>query len=245
MNDKNSQKSDLPTTDSSMEKIKNLKLTKKLPESTARTVNRSEWHEFSAYLTQHLYHRSIQIKRSTSRQELEIAMAAAVKQWLDFLAAEQENERANPGHPQGEPAQPQQKPQPNEPVLEDSDFYKNQMRLLGEVGTGLWRLRQKMVKPGTDQPIEELRRPFRFFASIWDTLQEAGITIQDHTDAPFDAHLALKVLTYEPTPDITREKVLETIKPSIYYRQRCIQMGEVIVAIPIEVGSPAKSDPQQ
>ncbi len=116
------------------------------------------------------------------------------------------------------------------------------MRLLCEVGTGLWRLRQKMVKPGTDQPIEELRRPFRFFASVWDALHEAGVTIQDHTGDPFNLQLALKVLTYEPTPNITREKVLETIKPSIYYQQRCLQMGEVIVAVPAE--EPGAAQPE-
>jgi hypothetical protein len=234
MNDKPSQKPDLPATQPGMETIKHVRLGQKPPKSARRMVNRLEWHEFSAHLTQHLFHPSIRINRSLSLPDLEGAVSKAVEKWLDYQALEQERERAGQKIPQQETSQPDQLNQPVRPTLEDTEFYKNQIGLLCEVGTGLWRLQQRMVKPGTDQPMEEFRRPFRFFASVWDALHESGVTIQDHTGDDFDPHQALKVLTYEPTPDVTREKVLETIKPTIYYHQVCIQMGEVIVATPNE-----------
>jgi len=103
---------------------------------------------------------------------------------------------------------------------------------LADIGTGLWRLRQKMVKPGTDQPLDEMRRPFRHLESVWDALVQAGTKIQDHTDKPFDAGLSLKVIAYQPMPGLARERVIETIKPSIYFKDKMIQMGEVIVGEP-------------
>jgi hypothetical protein len=104
--------------------------------------------------------------------------------------------------------------------------------LLRDVGVGLWRLRQKMVEPGTDRPLEEMRRVYRHCQSVWDALSEAGVEIQDHTGAPFDSGLALSVLAFQPTPGLERERIIETVKPSVYYKKKRIQMGEVIVGRP-------------
>jgi hypothetical protein len=116
---------------------------------------------------------------------------------------------------------------------------KQQLRLLADVGTGLWRLRQKMQQPGTNRPLEEMRRAYRHLESVWDVLAEAGVEIQDHTDAPFDPGMSLRVIAYQPTAGIDRERVIETIKPTIYVRKQAIQMGEVIVATPENTASQA------
>ena len=105
-------------------------------------------------------------------------------------------------------------------------------RLFADIGTGLWRLRQKLVKPGTTQPLDEMRRPYRHLESVWDALAQAGVEIQDHTDKPFDSGMSLKVVSFQPTPGLGRERVIETIKPTIYFKGKSIQMGEVIVGIP-------------
>jgi hypothetical protein len=113
------------------------------------------------------------------------------------------------------------------------------LRLLGHIGTGLWRLRQRLLEPGSTQPREEMRRANRDLEGLWDTLAEAGVEILDHTGAPFDAGMSLKVIAFQPTPGIVREKVLETVKPTIYYKKQWIQMGEVIVAMPEKSAAPA------
>lgn len=107
-----------------------------------------------------------------------------------------------------------------------------QVRLLAEVGTGLWRARQKMLEPGTNRPKEEMRRAYRHLESVWDALTQAGMEIVDPIDAPFDPGMSLKAIAFQPTPGIQREKVIETIKPAIYYKGEPIQMGEVIVGTP-------------
>jgi len=48
----------------------------------------------------------------------------------------------------------------------------------------------------------------------------------------FDYGLPLKVVTTQPTPGITKESVIETIKPTIYWQKQIIQMGEVVIATP-------------
>jgi hypothetical protein len=109
-----------------------------------------------------------------------------------------------------------------------------QVRFLADVATGLWRLRQRMVDPATGRPPEEMRRAYRHFESVWDALSQAGFFIRDHTGEPVPEGgvYALKAIAYQPTPGLSKEKVIDTVKPSIYYRNGIIQMGEVIVGTP-------------
>ncbi|MBW2559148.1 MAG: hypothetical protein JRD69_10020 [Deltaproteobacteria bacterium] len=106
------------------------------------------------------------------------------------------------------------------------------MRFLADVGTSLWRLRQKMLHPGTDRPLEEMRRAYRHLESMWDAFTQANIEIQDHTNELFDSGMSLKAITFQPMAGIAREMVIETIKPSIYFKDKAIQIGEVIVGTP-------------
>jgi hypothetical protein len=108
------------------------------------------------------------------------------------------------------------------------------MNLLSNVGTGLWRLRNKMVQPGTGEPLDEMRRAFRHLQSTLDVLEEAGVEILDHTGelVPEGGIYSLKAIAYQPTPGINRERVIETIKPTIYFKDQMIQMGEVIIGTP-------------
>lgn len=115
---------------------------------------------------------------------------------------------------------------------EESRSATGHQAFLAEIGTGLWRLRQKMVQPGTDRPLEEMRRAYRHLESVWDALEKDGVKIYDHTGEDFDAGRSINVLAYQPTAGLTRERVLETIKPTIYVNSERVQMGEVIVGTP-------------
>jgi hypothetical protein len=118
------------------------------------------------------------------------------------------------------------------PASKDDELSKEQMQMLADVGTGLWRLKQKMVQPGSSLPLPEMRRAYRHLEYTWEALTEAGIEIQDHIDSLFDSGLSLQVIAFQPMHGVKQEKVIETIKPSIYYRGNRIQMGQVIVGTP-------------
>jgi len=111
---------------------------------------------------------------------------------------------------------------------------KDLMVLFSSSGTNLWRLRKKMLDPGTGQPLETMRRVYRHVESMWDAFGESGIKIQDHDGeaVPEGGIYALNVIAFQPTAGLERQQVIETIKPTIYYKERMIQRGEVIVGTP-------------
>ena len=117
-------------------------------------------------------------------------------------------------------------PQPP-PVIETLDA-----RLLADLCTQLWRLRTRMLDK--DRPREEMRRVYRYVEAAWDALASAGIEILDHTGemVPEGGVYALKIIAVEPHPELAREMVIETVKPSVYRAKHLVQMGEVIVGRP-------------
>lgn len=107
--------------------------------------------------------------------------------------------------------------------------------LAAKIGTELWRLRpklQKMTHPGTNELTDEARRADRHVQRIWEALSDAGIEIKDHTDQPYNPGFSLNVIAHQPVAGISAETIIETIKPTIYYRHEQIQSGEVIVGVP-------------
>ena len=76
----------------------------------------------------------------------------------------------------------------------------------------------------------------RHLDSAFDLLHEAGLEVQDLTDAPFDTGMSVEVIAYEPTPGIVRERVLETVRPTVYLGGRMVRMGQVIVGTPAPRG---------
>lgn len=107
------------------------------------------------------------------------------------------------------------------------------LKFFANLGTGMWRLRQKMVLPESNEPLPEMQRAWRHFDSLWDLVGQIGLEIQDHTGTAYHAGLSLSVVAFQPTEGITEERVLETIRPSIYFEKRLLQMGEVIVGSPV------------
>jgi len=112
-------------------------------------------------------------------------------------------------------------------------------KALTEIATQAWRARSKMIDSSTGEAREEMKRVFRHVESILEKLREIGLELKDHTVDVFDYGLPLKVIATQPQPDITRENVIETIKPTIYWQDRIVQMGEVVIATP-EPSTPAE-----
>lgn len=106
------------------------------------------------------------------------------------------------------------------------------VHLLVDVITNLWRVRSQLLQPGTDRPREEMRRAYRPFEAAWNALTQANIEVFDHTGNPFHSGLLLRVLAFQPTPDLDQETVIETLRPTIYYKKHLLQPGEVIVGTP-------------
>ncbi|MGO4884398.1 MAG: hypothetical protein ACLP59_26790 [Bryobacteraceae bacterium] len=117
---------------------------------------------------------------------------------------------------------------------DEPDAEHQRTKFLADLATGIWRLRNKMVDPATGRPLEEMRRAYRPFESVWDLLASARVQVLDHTGEDFHPGKTLKALAFEPHPGFRKQKVLETIKPTVYVGEEFAQMGEVIVGTPEE-----------
>jgi len=104
------------------------------------------------------------------------------------------------------------------------------LSLAVEMGVSVWRLQRRLAIEG--EVSEEKKRVLRDLESAWDTLRQGGIEVKDHTGQKYAGGMALRVIEFQPTPGLTREQITETIKPSIYHRDKLVQMGEVIVGVP-------------
>jgi hypothetical protein len=104
---------------------------------------------------------------------------------------------------------------------------------LGGLATQIWRAVGKTVDPATGQPREEMKRVYRHIEGAVDQLKEIGVTMNDWVKQPYDAGLPVKVLSFQPTLGLDRDTVLEAVRPTVIWKGRLLQLGEVIVGTPL------------
>src|SRR5216683_2691917 len=77
---------------------------------------------------------------------------------------------------------------------------------LSDLGTSLWRIRDRMIDRETGMPAQGNRRAFRHLESAWDVLAQVGVRILDHTNeiVPEGGIYSLKAVAYEPTSGLLR-----------------------------------------
>jgi hypothetical protein len=132
-------------------------------------------------------------------------------------------------------ASPAERPTPRAPrpdAPRSCEVCARRGRVYAEIGTSLWRMRQKIGDPGAQAAPDGLRGVQRHLQASQDILRDEGVEVVDHTGARFEPGMALKVIAFQPEPDLSHEQILETIRPSVYLGGEQIQMGEVIVGTP-------------
>jgi antitoxin component of RelBE/YafQ-DinJ toxin-antitoxin module len=106
----------------------------------------------------------------------------------------------------------------------------------GGLATQIWRAMGKTVDPATGEPREEMKRVHRHIEGAMDVLKQMGLTINDWVNQPYDAGLPVKVLTFQPAPGVTRDTIVETVRPTVMWKNRLVQVGEVVVGTPAGSG---------
>ncbi|GAA3867388.1 hypothetical protein [Streptomyces sedi] len=107
---------------------------------------------------------------------------------------------------------------------------------------GLWRAERKLEQEADVLTGANLRQVRRQVNAIRRALVDDGLEIQEHDGLPFDSGHSLEVLVFQEDPGLTRETVLETVRPTIHFRGRRIQMGQVIVGRPVQEPEPGPTD---
>jgi hypothetical protein len=100
---------------------------------------------------------------------------------------------------------------------------------LVDLGTGIWRVRRKI--DGLSRMPKEIRDALYSLESMWMSMSQDGVEIVDHIGTTPSAKEA-KVVEVREIPGLTREQVIDAIKPTIILKGEVVQMGEVVVGRP-------------
>jgi hypothetical protein len=113
-------------------------------------------------------------------------------------------------------------------------------KVLANVATNAWKLRGRiMVDPKGEEIRDELKRDdikklARHVDSIFESLSAFGIEVRDRTGEVYDYGLPDKIVSSTPRPGLSKELIVETLRPTIYFRSHPIQTAEVVIAVPVE-----------
>ncbi len=116
------------------------------------------------------------------------------------------------------------------------DTDKALIKCIVELSIIIWRMQKKISNLESIKENEsEFRWLFRLVNNGLDALNQNGIEISDHNNELNTGGEAYSVIAYQAEKGLSEERVIETIEPSIYYNDKLIKRGEVIVGRPEEV----------
>jgi hypothetical protein len=104
-------------------------------------------------------------------------------------------------------------------------------KALAEAATSLWQAQRKLAQDG-QAASRYARQARRYLGLCQEALTDVGLVVQDHDGDVFHPGRSLEILAFEDDPGSDTERVLHTVRPSLYFRDRHIQIGQVIVGRP-------------
>jgi hypothetical protein len=113
---------------------------------------------------------------------------------------------------------------------------------LALLATSAWKLRMRIIDEETKEPRTEIgkddvRKMVRQLDSMFEALKSLGIEVRDRTGEAFNYGLPEKVVSSSIQIGLTKELIVETIKPTVYWMNQIAQNGEVVIATPSEAKS--------
>lgn len=116
----------------------------------------------------------------------------------------------------------------------DATEFVLSMELISSLAIEIWRLEKRinrakdsMVKyedEGATSILDQIQR-------IKDIFKKQGIEVREYTDTAYNDGMSVKALHFEEIDGLPKGKmkVMETVKPSVYFKGQIIFHGEVIV----------------
>jgi hypothetical protein len=103
--------------------------------------------------------------------------------------------------------------------------------------TYIWRIHDRINDRLNDEPkeslsVDEIKKIYKYTEQISDCFKSIGFEIKDRVGEPFNYGLPEKVVATKPQLGINHEMVIETLLPTVYFRDKTIQQGEIIIATP-------------
>lgn len=120
---------------------------------------------------------------------------------------------------------------------QDASDFQLSIELISSLAIEMWRLDKRIENANNTQSldssiIDQMQR-------IRDIFRKQEIEIREHTGADYNDGMSIKALHFEEVDNIPagKMKVLETVKPSIYFKGKIISHGEVLVGKSKEKGA--------
>jgi len=104
---------------------------------------------------------------------------------------------------------------------------------IAAAATAVWKLQARVDRERREQKFEAPKWLVRQLEAAQDALAASGIQARAHTGDKYVPGLAVNVMAFQPQVGTTFEMILETVKPSVFFRDALIQRGDVIVATPV------------
>lgn len=120
----------------------------------------------------------------------------------------------------------------NHPKVEQGKEYAELLKIITDLSTNVWRIRQKTIDPTTGEQVEEMRKILRPIEKIFTILEEYGIQVIDRTNQKYITGMYETVIAFEPGEQYTCELIVETVKPTVMLKGKLLQQGEIIVGVP-------------
>jgi len=108
---------------------------------------------------------------------------------------------------------------------------------LSLLATEAWRIKQRILN-STGETKGEMKRFLRHINAMYEAFSLMEIEIKDHTGDDFDYGIPLRVAATQPIQKLEKPKIIETLKPTIYWHKKMIQSGEVVVGTPLDPNTP-------
>jgi hypothetical protein len=113
---------------------------------------------------------------------------------------------------------------------------------LASLATIGWKMQKRVIDAESGDIRDNFdasdgRKLGRDVQSLLSLLSDMGITIRDRTGQSFDYGMPEKVIDAKPQPGISKERVTETLRPTVtwtthFFKEAMIQKGEVIIQTP-------------
>jgi len=104
---------------------------------------------------------------------------------------------------------------------------------LAELATNLWRAKQRILGTGNNADVPlALKKVLRPIESATENLVRLGVRTEDFTGQPFVEGMALNVVSSQPNSALQADRICETLKPTVFFRDRRVQTGDVIIEGP-------------
>jgi hypothetical protein len=139
-------------------------------------------------------------------------------------------------------------PAPEPGIMLDRATVVRLSRALVVLGTEVWRARGRLQKAAqarandTDRSLRHLESSIEKMA---EALESIGLRADDASGRTWDERDPVKVLVFEPTAGLTRAKVLEVVKPTLYLGDALLVPGEVVVGVPPDAMEGAAQESQK